>query len=210
MRVNRSYTLVTKKFLEEQYIDNHLPTKEIAEKIGCGYGTAFRLMKSFNIQMRALGEQQKGKKCNFYKNGKTKITYCKCGKQLSDFRHNLCHECYHNFCKDENHGNWKGGLSRLPYSIRWNNELKEKIRDRDNCECQICNKTQKENLEETNHKLNVHHIDYNKQNCSEGNLISLCSSCHMKTHYNRENWKMYFKNLILKLNLNCLIGKRGY
>lgn len=32
-------------------------------------------------------------------------------------------------------------------------------------------------------KLDVHHIDCNKYNNEEGNLISLCKSCHAKTHW---------------------------
>jgi hypothetical protein len=38
-------------------------------------------------------------------------------------------------------------------------------------------------------KLHVHRVDYNKKNCETSNLISLCNSCHMRTNFNRKEWK---------------------
>lgn len=83
---------------------------------------------------------------------------------------------------------WEGGISYLPYSFEWTKELKEFIRERDNHQCQApgCGKTQEEN----GRKLDVHHIDYDKENCDTSNLISLCISCHMKTNYNRKYWQV--------------------
>ena len=46
-------------------------------------------------------------------------------------------------------------------------------------------------------KLDCHHIDYNKKNCSLNNLITLCRSCHMKTNTNRNYWINYFNSLLL-------------
>ena len=60
--------------------------------------------------------------------------------------------------------------------------IRELIRKRDNYSCQICYR--KGNF--------VHHIDYNKKNCKEKNLITLCHKCHSKTNFNRENWIIYF------------------
>ena len=72
-----------------------------------------------------------------------------------------------------------------PYTKNFNNTLKNIIRNRDNYRCQICDKFQ------YNETLHVHHIDYNKENCNEDNLISLCATCHGKTNHNREYWCMY-------------------
>lgn len=77
---------------------------------------------------------------------------------------------------------WKGGISKDPYNHNWNGSLKNKIRERDNYTCQLCNKKQ------TKEKLSIHHIDYNKQNINEYNLISLCRSCHTKTNHLRDKW----------------------
>ena len=87
------------------------------------------------------------------------------------------------------HWNWQGGIGKLPYPFRFNNELKQKIRARDNHQCQICKIYQKDYYR----KLDIHHIDYNKKNINSENLISLCQSCHMKTNYNRKYWKEYLQ-----------------
>lgn len=90
---------------------------------------------------------------------------------------------------------WKGGLSFEPYPLGWTKIFKEQIRKRDNFTCQKCNKKQSE-LKGFFKKLHVHHIDYNKQNCKENNLITLCSNCHRKTNTNRDYWFAYFKYIM--------------
>ena len=47
----------------------------------------------------------------------------------------------------------------------------------------------KKNIEFYKGSLPIHHIDYNKQNSSINNLITLCNSCHAKTNANRKQWK---------------------
>ena len=93
---------------------------------------------------------------------------------------------------------WLGGISFEPYGIEFNNNLKEKIRGRDNFTCQECGKTQ----EELNRKLGIHHVDYNKKNNNPLNLISLCVHCHIKTNSNREHWKRYFQNIMTIREIN--------
>lgn len=84
---------------------------------------------------------------------------------------------------------WRGGLSFEPYGLEFDDRLREQIRKRDDFVCQECEKTQKE----LKRLLGIHHIDYNKQNNSTFNLISLCPKCHMKTNFNRKHWTAYFK-----------------
>jgi len=80
----------------------------------------------------------------------------------------------------EKHPNWKGGISyNFKYPDAWNKELRKSIRERDNYECQKCGHIQS-NLDRS--ELCVHHIDFNKYNCEPINLISLCISCHRKSH----------------------------
>jgi hypothetical protein len=90
----------------------------------------------------------------------------------------------------ENHPNWKGGISFEEYPPTFNQQLKDKIRVRDNFTCQICSMPELELTE----RLHCHHIDYNKKNNELNNFTSLCRKCHIKTNYNREYWKEYFKN----------------
>ena len=85
--------------------------------------------------------------------------------------------------------NWNNGSSLKGYLPEFNKQFKSKILSRDMFKCQIKNKK--------HHKLlDIHHIDYNKKNNDEDNLIVLCKSCHMKTNYNRDCWQDYFKNKI--------------
>jgi predicted restriction endonuclease len=75
---------------------------------------------------------------------------------------------------------WKGGISFLPYAPEFNQKLKEKVRKRDNYQCQECGKTQEQEIIDEKHKLHIHHIDSNKKNNNIDNLISLCNRCHGK------------------------------
>jgi hypothetical protein len=36
-------------------------------------------------------------------------------------------------------------------------------------------------------KLSIHHIDYNKENCKDDNLITLCRGCNAIVNYGRED-----------------------
>jgi hypothetical protein len=88
--------------------------------------------------------------------------------------------------------NWKNGLSLKPYPTVFNYELRSYIRNRDDYICIICK------LPESafNRNLDVHHIDYNKENCQEDNLISLCQNCHQHTNGNRDYWKIVLQGLV--------------
>jgi 5-methylcytosine-specific restriction endonuclease McrA len=80
----------------------------------------------------------------------------------------------------ENNPTWKDGISFVPYPVQFNIILKERIRNRDGRICQSCGKTEEENGQ----SLDIHHVDYDKKNLSDENLISLCFSCHRKS-FNR-------------------------
>jgi 5-methylcytosine-specific restriction endonuclease McrA len=87
----------------------------------------------------------------------------------------------------ENHPGWNGGYSIKNYPSVFNRQIKERIRVRDNFKCQICGIPELETLT----RLDVHHINYNKKDCAESNLISLCKVCHTKTNYDRLYWKSF-------------------
>lgn len=84
-------------------------------------------------------------------------------------------------CK-ENHPNWKDGISFEPYDKNWDNKFKKLIRKRDHNKCMICNRKGE----------CIHHIDYDKLNSTYKNCVTLCSSCHGKTNYNRVYWLNFF------------------
>jgi len=85
--------------------------------------------------------------------------------------------------------NWKGGVSFLPYPPIFNNELKQFVKDRDNNECQnpYCRGNSK--------RLTSHHIDFNKDNCSQFNLITLCVSCNSRAN-NKYLWQRLYKKIV--------------
>jgi len=91
--------------------------------------------------------------------------------------------------RGEKHHCWRGGISNNPYPIDWSITLRRSIRERDRYVCQICSSSQGDIAH------NVHHIDYDKQNCNPDNLITLCQGCHTKTNFNRKSWIDYFKKL---------------
>ena len=93
---------------------------------------------------------------------------------------------------------WNKLESREPYPYEFNNILKLQIRRRDSFKCQLCSIEQKE----LNERLIVHHIDFDKNNNSEDNLISLCRSCHGKVHcLNKMRWIDFFQNIKIKQSI---------
>ncbi len=91
----------------------------------------------------------------------------------------------------EKNPNWKKGKSFEPYSPEFNKKLKNKIRKRDNYQCQQCG----EKIEKQTKKkfLTVHHINYDKKDCNENNLISLCNFCNSSVNTKRNEWEDFFK-----------------
>lgn len=70
---------------------------------------------------------------------------------------------------------------------------KDSIKQRDNYKCQ------NEECWGKSKKLIIHHIDYNKKNCEDKNLITLCYSCNTRADYNRKYWKEYYENKIKRI-----------
>lgn len=124
-----------------------------------------------------------------------------CDKKLKDYDAIRCRSCGVKYLfkigklnvKKENNGFWQGGKSFEPYSLEWTKELKEFIRNRDNYTCQNCGMTEEEHLMIMNRVLSVHHIDYNKKNCKQDNLITLCHWCNLRANLNRDYWQNFYK-----------------
>jgi hypothetical protein len=98
--------------------------------------------------------------------------------------------------KGKNNPRWLGGISFLPYSLKWTKTLKLKIRCRDDHICQNCGMTEEEHVKKFKTVLSVHHINYNKQNCKEDNLITVCNLCNVKANTNRDYWFAYYTYII--------------
>lgn len=87
---------------------------------------------------------------------------------------------------------WRGGVAKQKYPNVFNRLLREQIKKRDNYSCQECNINQKE----VGKALEVHHIDYNKNNNSKNNLITLCGVCHRRTYYDINKWINYYQKVM--------------
>lgn len=70
--------------------------------------------------------------------------------------------------------NWKGGVNALPYGPEWTPWLRELIKERDDNTCRVCG--------HSGGKIDVHHIDFDKNHNTPDNLICLCASCHGKAN----------------------------
>ena len=154
--------------IKKEYIENEKSCKEIGKMFGTNHSTIWNRLKKEGVKLRENHV--------FIKRTRIKQSVAKQGIPLEK---------------------WEKFVSREPYGQNWTNKLREEIRKRDNYACQECGILQEElkQNEKSNYnkKLRVHHIDYNKQNNSIFNLISLCLKCHIKTNSNRKHWTNYFK-----------------
>lgn len=127
------------------------------------------------------------KKMRRYKHtveAKRKIGRSLKGRKLTDAHKRKISEAN----KAENNHRWQGGISFEPYCHKFNNKIKEEVREKYGRTCLLCGKTEEDN----GRKLDVHHVDYNKeQGCNGYNfyLVPLCQECHGKITGDREYWK---------------------
>jgi len=84
----------------------------------------------------------------------------------------------------EDHHAFEGGGD---YPKEWTEELRESIRERDDRKCQLCGLSEDKCINTYGIRHHVHYKNGNKEDCSEGNLVSLCPSCHMKVHKKSDN-----------------------
>jgi len=87
---------------------------------------------------------------------------------------------------------WRNGLSTLPYPLAFTRQVKERIRIRDGYKCQLCGKHQSQLPQ----KLSIHHIDYDKSNLRDSNLISLCRGDNSRVNTNRDFWQNFFRQRV--------------
>ena len=101
------------------------------------------------------------------------------------------------------HPNWKGGISCEPYCDVWTDkEYKKSIKERDNYECQ------NPDCWSNSNRLFIHHINYDKKECSPWNLITVCNSCNSRANTNR-SWHTDYYNEIMKEREDYVGIKQG-
>lgn len=114
---------------------------------------------------------------------------CSCGKTLIGFKAKQCQKCYLKTLNWKGNPNYIHGESEVFYPSEFNSELKTKIRNKYGYACLLCG----------GKGICVHHIDYDKDNSKENNLITLCCKCHSKTNFNRDYWFAYFAYIMENL-----------
>lgn len=90
---------------------------------------------------------------------------------------------------------WKGGLSFFPYTAGFDDSLKDFIRRMYGNKCYLCQQEESVIEKKTGKlkSLHVHHINYEKDDAREINLIPLCCKCHIKTNTKRDYWMQLFR-----------------
>jgi len=203
------YILISKKYKNcMEKLEIECPKKHIFKMSFSSFKKGARCRECYIISRRLTlfyikqktKEIAKGYICNAleYKNAMTKIPFI-CEKNhrfLMSWNHFnrgvRCPKCYkiilcENFIGEKN-PNWQGGISSDPYCEIWRDkEYKKSIKQRDNHICK------NENCWGTSNNLVIHHIDYNKKNCSPTNLITICYSCNGRANKNRKYWEKYYE-----------------
>jgi hypothetical protein len=206
---------IKKQLLYKLYFIKKLSLNQISKILEISNCTIESRLKEYGFKLRDKWEakeliDQSGKNNGSYIDGRClRKYYCKCGNEINykawRYGKKSCINCYLKIVGYFNKGLKRSKEIRSKYSLAkggtgtpYENydypikfyELREQIRKRDNHGCQLCGCSQIKNGKQ----LDVHHIDYNKDNCKENNLISLCMNCHRKTNSNRKFWQEYFLN----------------
>ena len=187
-KTNLNYGMKNKKHSEEtkerqrQASLGHITTKETKEKLRESALNRLPYTKESKEKMR----QSALSRPPHTDETREKIRQSKLGKTHSKERNEKNRQAH----LGNKNGNWQGGKSFEPYSINWTEDVRYAIRKRDNFTCQECKHTEKQ----LGYNLSIHHVDYNKKNNKENNLISLCKSCHSQTNFKRKDWTKYFRS----------------
>jgi uncharacterized Zn-finger protein len=151
---------------------------------------------------KAQSERISGKNGPNWRGGNVSVECDNCGKIFERGpskvnQKNFCsNECFRKGISGENHPQWKGGISFEPYCPKFNESLKENVRDFWNRKCGICGKSEADNGK----KLSVHHVNYEKMVCCEDIMplfITACMSCHAHTNNNRGPWEYILTDFIM-------------
>ncbi len=193
-------------WLYSRYVVDKLSLRKIALECGACHHTILCWLRKFDIQRRTISEGNKGKvrtievkealSKRMVEYHRTHIHHRLGNNLTEETKQKISNTCKEKGIKPPNPkgrvctevtrrkrsasfqgislDEWKSYVSFESYPSEFNFVLKEKIRNRDGRQCQKCNGS--ELLE--GRRLSVHHIDGDKMNCDENNLITLCNSCN--------------------------------
>ena len=183
---------IDREELYNLYRIRHVTTLFLTRYYKCSKRTIHNWLKRYRIKRWTISErmiQNPNKSFGHKSPTKRPEVRLKMSKNHADFRGSNNPNYGNHLLAGSNNPNWCGGISDKGYPWYWNTALKERIKKRDQYQCQECG---------TRKRLEVHHIDYNKENCEDNNLITLCKKHNLKANYNRSYFKVRYKQ---KINL---------
>ena len=143
------------------------------------------------------GKPRFGKNAPSFKHGLSiTSSYCLDCKTEISWTAKRCYDCWAINNSGKNNACYVHGQGYKQYPLEFNKRLKKKIRKRDNYICQNCGMMEEKHHKLYNKNLTIHHIDYNKENCKEDNLITACHKCNIKANFNRDYWYAYFRYIM--------------
>ncbi len=179
-------------------------------------GTVFlvkpsRLKKSSNAgkfcSYKCRGRSMEGENHHAYATDRVVVSCEVCGKTRSLAPSHakgvrFCsRECQGIAKRAENSGQKNGryvhGQADLPYPMGFTTRLKRHVRDRHDGKCALCGSDEVGNGKRA---MDVHHIDYNKENLDQWNLVPLCRVCHGKMHGSAPSRKEWSAKLLRLLD----------
>jgi len=210
--------------LKKEYLGNKKSIVKISKDLNIPSHIIYKYLKEFNIKRRSYSESQLGKKHSLitkknmslsrkgkkqseehiknrflsrkgYKHSdKTKRKIGLKNKEISYWKDKKRPE-HSKQISGRNHPNWIDGRSYEKYPSEFTEKLRNEIRKRDNYECKNCNMTQEEHFIVYGRNIEIHHIDYNRNNCDKWNLITLCKQCNLRANKNRDYWKAFYNQI---------------
>ena len=186
--INLKYkNILTKQILKQGYIKNKKSTIQIGKELEIPDRTVARYLKMYNIPIQPnhryiiFTEITKNKLKHLYIDKLYSISQIAktigCTPQniwSKMIKFNIARRNSSESKKGELHHNYIKNLNRK-YPKEFNQELKNKVRKRDNYTCQCCGLKEKDHYR----NLDVHHKNHDKYDLRLSNLIALCQSCHM-------------------------------
>lgn len=198
---------LSKESIIEHYINQKQTLRQVAGLLRCSNSYLFKVMKKLNIPTRKKIPTPDKYCCDCTKKlAKKNTTSIRC-KPCAGRLYSSIYSGENSPFYDKNRSPEIGkkislalGGTGVPYEDRnYSKEfydLRNIIRLRDNYKCRFCDITEEKHLLTIGYELSVHHIDYNKQNNTENNLITLCGSCHSETNHNRIFYKLMLQRII--------------
>lgn len=178
-----------------QYKPGHVPT-------GRPRKIAIKVYKERKLPSTAyfVGDSRiTGSSHHHWKGGKPRCLIC--SKQLSAYKVKHCRRHYGTALRQENHPNWKGGVSRDVHSVRTPayKEWRNSVFQRDGWACRM-------GSDDCKGQLQAHHIlrwaDYPELRYEVNNGITLCQAHHPRKRAEEKRLVPTFRELVSVSSVN--------